>query len=169
MEKGGTRRLRIVGGAALLAILALCGYAGAKTQAPRTVSVAVTRQDYPMESWTEDSAMTARERLQREREEELAMLTGVEESEAADAQTKANALAQIAQIVQRMETEAQTEACLEEMGFKNCVVFSGAQTLHILTPYENIEAEAEKNRMLDAACSLTGYDAADIKIILTKK
>jgi hypothetical protein len=168
LERHFSRIGRRAGGALLLAILAACAYAGSAPQAVQTVSVAVARTKVEEQEWKTGSAQSARESLRAEREKEIAMLKDVAQSDMADAKTKADALSQITQIVRRIETQAQTEAYLEEAGFENCAVFSGEHVLHVVTPYENVADEADKNRLLDAVCSLAGCDVSDIKIILTK-
>lgn len=161
--------MRAVCGVFLLTLLAICGYIGAGRESVQTVSVAVSRESYILEEMSADSLQAASQQLKLEREREIALLQQVVASEAADAKTKADALAQMTGIAQRMELEAQTEAVLEEMGMSGALAVCGAQMMTIITGYENIANDADKMRMLDAVCGMTGYAAGDIKIILTKK
>ena len=80
-----------------------------------------------------------------------------------------DAMAQLAQLTVRMETEAQCEACLREMGYEGAYAVSGAQLLTLLIPYDKIKEESDKTRILDAVCGISGLDAGSVKIILTKK
>ena len=86
-----------------------------------------------------------------------------------DASTRANAMAQLAQIAARMETEAQSEACLGAMGISGSAAVSGAQLLTLFIPYGEISEESDKTRILDAVCGVSGIEAGSVKIILTKK
>ena len=169
MEDKRTTRLRGLGGLMLLALLAACGYMGSRQQETQTVSVAVTRQSYALESESADAAQDAAARLMAERNSELALLREVIASGETDGQTRKDALAQMNDIAARMEYEAQTVACLEQMGLEDVAAVCGAQMLTILAPYDHITTDAEKTRVIDAVCSLTGFEAGDIKIILTKK
>ena len=160
-------RLRGVFCALLLALLAVCGYVGAGRTPERTVSTAVTRITLPEPS--ADDAQDAALRLRSQRQEEIALLQSVLDSGGTDAGTRQSALSQLAQIAARMETEAQCEACLVQMGFSGASAVSGAQLLTLLVPYDEIPGEADHTRILDAICGVSGLDAGSVKIILTKK
>ena len=160
-------RLRGVFCALLLALLAVCGYVGAGRTPERTVSTAVTRVTLPEPS--ADDAQDAALRLRSQRQEEIALLQSVLDSGDADAGMRQSALSQLAQIAARMETEAQCEACLAQMGFSGASAVSGAQLLTLLVPYDEITGEADHTRILDAICGVSGLDAGSVKIILTKK
>ena len=160
-------RLRGVFCALLLALLAVCGYVGAGRTPDRTVSTAVTRVTLPEPS--ADDAQDAALRLRSQRQEEIALLQSVLDSGGTDAGTRQSALSQLAQIAARMETEAQCEACLAQMGFSGASAVSGAQLLTLLVPYDEITGEEDHTRILDAICGVSGLDAGSVKIILTKK
>ena len=160
-------RLRGVFCALLLALLAVCGYVGAGRTPDRTVSTEVTRVTLPEPS--ADDAQDAALRLRSQRQEEIALLQSVLDSGGTDAGTRQSALSQLAQIAARMETEAQCEACLVQMGFSGASAVSGAQLLTLLVPYDEITGEADHTRILDAICGVSGLDAGSVKIILTKK
>ena len=160
-------RLRGVFCALLLALLAVCGYVGAGRTPDRTVSTAVTRVTLPEPS--ADDAQDAALRLRSQRQEEIALLQSVLDSGGTDAGTRQSALSQLTQIAARMETEAQCEACLVQMGFSGASAVSGAQLLTLLVPYDEITGEADHTRILDAICGVSGLDAGSVKIILTKK
>ena len=153
--------------ALLLALLAVCGYVGAGREQTRTVSTAATRVALPEQ--TQDDALTAAQRYRAQREEEIALLEDVLGRADADAGTRANATAQLAQIAARMETEAQSEACLGAMGISGSAAVSGAQLLTLFIPYGEISDESDKTRILDAVCGVSGLEAGSVKIILTKK
>ena len=169
MTQTRLRGARGVGGILLLTLLAVCGYIGTRQENVQTVSVAVTRQSYPLEEFTVDSVQDAAMRLQLERDEELSLLREVAQNSGADVQTKADALAQMADIAERMEYEAQVDACLAQMGLNDAHAVCGAQMMTIMLPYASDVDDAQKVRVIDAVCSLTGFDAGDIKIIITKK
>lgn len=160
-------RMRGVACALLLALLAVCGYVGAGREQTQTVSAAVTRLTLPEQ--TQDDAQDAAERLMAQREQEIALLRSVLEQPDAGSQTRDAAMAQLTQLTVRMETEAQCEACLREMGYEGAYAVSGAQLLTLLIPYDKIKEESDKTRILDAACAVSGLDAGSVKIILTKK
>lgn len=164
MRKTG---MRSVWCALLLALLAVCGYVGARREQTRTVSAAATRVTLPEQ--TQDDALDAAERYRAQRAEEIALLEGVLARENVDAGTRGSASAQLAQIAARMETEAQCEACMAAMGVNGARAISGAQLLTLLIPYDEISEEADKTRILDALCGVSGLDAGSVKIILTKK
>ena len=75
---------RVVSGLLLLALLAVCGVAGASRGGAQTVSVPVERHTLG-EEWTEQTrARSTAERLARDRQEESSMLDSVLESDDAD-------------------------------------------------------------------------------------
>lgn len=164
MRKSG---MRSVWCALLLALLAVCGYVGAGREQTHTVSAAVTRVTLPEQ--TQDDALDAAERYRTQRTEEIALLEGVLAREDVDAGTRSSAMAQLAQIAARMETEAQCEACMAAMGMGQARAVSGAQLLTLFIPYDAISEESDKTRILDAVCGVSGLDAGSVKIILTKK
>lgn len=166
MDSGAAKQR--LGGLALLVLLAACAYIGSCGGDERTVSVAVSRTEYVPAEWTLIGEDSAQARLEAERRQEMDMLRAIAQDEHADEETKKTALDQIGQIAMRMETEAQARACLEEMGILQPGVICGAQMLTIvLAPEQALEADSV--RIMDAVCSATGLDAADIKIILSKK
>lgn len=160
-------RMRGVACALLLALLAVCGYVGAGREQTQTVSAAVTRLSLPEQ--TQDDAQDAAERLMAQREQEIALLRSVMEQPDAGSQTRDAAMAQLTQLTVRMETEAQCEACLREMGYEGAYAVSGAQLLTLLIPYDKIKEVSDKTRILDAVCAVSSLDAGSVKIILTKK
>lgn len=163
-----TEWIRGISCALLLILLAVCGYIGSQSSESRAVSVDVTRRTIAWET-AEESALSAETRLETERNQEIELLRQVAQSADATDETKREALAQMTEIAQRMEYEAQTTACLTQMGFENAAAVCGAQMMTVILPYGAIGDESEKTRLIDAVCSLTGFSAGDIKIILTKK
>ena len=160
---------RSILGIVLLSLLAICGVMGLGGEAVQTVGLPVSRTDYEMSALQTDSMESARVRLAREREREIEMLRGVAESEASDDVLRRDALAQIAEVAGRMELETQIEACLAEMGYALALPVCSAQGITIICPGGSVDREEDRLRMIDAVCSVSGYEAGDIKIILTKK
>ena len=160
---------RSILGIVLLSLLAICGVMGLGGEAVQTVGLPVSRTDYEMSALQTDSMESARVRLAREREREIEMLRGVAESEASDDVLRRDALAQIAEVAGRMELETQIEACLAEMGYALALPVCSAQGITIICPGGSVDREEDRLRMIDAVCSVSGYEAGDIKIILSKK
>lgn len=160
------RRVRGISCVLLLALLAVCGYIGAgNTEKPQTVSVAMTRETIT----PTDSAQGADERLAAQRQEEIDMLQGVIDNPQTDESTRQSALAQVTQIAERMELEAQAVACLEQMGFSGVSAVCGAQMMSLILPYDDIKSGDDQIRIIDAVCGQTGFSPDSVKIILTKK
>lgn len=154
--------------AALLVLLAVCSVFGRPEEEPKLVSVPVTAVAVGREAAGELTMLEARERLNRQRMEEMAMLDEVLGSHTADGQIHSTALAQKMQLAQRMEKEAQAEAALAFMGFGGTAVVCSAQGATILAPYAYIRDEAQRIRMIDCVCMQTGISADCVKIILAK-
>ena len=153
-----------------LAILAVCGFVGAsKQQHVPAVSAAIVRSSENWSMQTKDSSADAETRLQEERRQEIELLQAVIEHGASDASTKNDALAQMTALVCRMECEASASACLEEMGFTGAAVSCSSDMLTLLIPYAQLQREEDSMRVIDAMSSITEYEPANIKIILTKK
>ena len=163
--------MRLVCGAFFLALLGVCGYAGsARTKnVPSAVSLPVTRVELEGEAVGGSSITQIRERLNRQREEELTLLDRVIADAGADSAAKEDALSQKTQIVRRMETEAQMTAVLEGMGAKNALAVCGAQGVTLLIPQEMGMDETARNRLLNAVGGQSGIEMTQLKIILIKK
>lgn len=161
------RRVRGIGCALLLALLAVCGYIGADTQRTQAVSVSMTRETMP--PYTADASRDAASRLAAQRAEEIALLQGVIDDPRTESATRQSALAQMTGIAGRMEQEAQSEACLARMGYEDAAAVCGAELMTILIPYSAISEDGDEARIIDAVCGVTGLDAGSVKIILTKK
>jgi len=164
----GNNKHRSVLGMILLSLLAVCGYMGTAQEPVRAVSVSVSRTLYEMEELEADTLESARVRLNQERENELQLLKSVADNEGSDGVLRQEALDQIAQIAGRMEIEAQVQACLIEMGFEKALPVSGAQGMTVICSSGSMEEETDRLRIIDTVCSVSGYEARDIKIILTK-
>ena len=120
--------MRLVCGAFFLALLGVCGYIGAaRTHVQSVVSLPVTRVELEGEAVGGSSITQIRERLNRQREEELTLLDRVIADAGADSAAKEDALSQKTQIVRRMETEAQMTAVLEGMGAENALAVCGGR------------------------------------------
>lgn len=170
MEMGTKiRKNRSILGIVLLSLLAICGVMGFRREAVQTVSLPVSRTGYELSALQTDSAQSARVRLAREREKEIEMLRCVAGNEASDDALRRDALAQIVEVSGRMELETQVEACLEEMGYAQALPVCSAQGITIICPGGSVGKEEDRLRVIDAVCSVSGYEAGDIKIILAKK
>lgn len=168
MRDDSGKGLRTLGGMLLLSLMAVCAYAGTRQEPARVVNAEIKR------SVLESAAYPAAERQVKEkgpkqREEELALLEFVAQNEAADAKTRQDALKQMKEIADRMEIEAQMQACLESMGFADTQTICTGNVLTVIVNQTQMDAEHASTRILDAACGITGFEAGDIKIIIAKK
>ena len=155
----------------LLALLGVCGYAGsARTKnVPSAVSLPVIRTEWRATPSGGGSIAEVRARLNRQREEELALLDGVIADAGGDSAAKEAALAQKTQIAERMEREAQMTAVLEGMGAEGALAVCGAQGVTLLVPQTFGIDENARNRLLNAVGGSSGAETAQLKIILIKK
>ena len=155
--------------AALLLLLAVCGYMGAAgREETASVSVPVERTLLESGMLSTEPAQETRERLAGERAQELEMLESVIGSPRADAATVKSALAQKTELTRRMEAEAQAEAVLSAMGIADATAVCGAQMLTLILPAESAADEATHARVIGAASEQTGIAAESVKIILVK-
>jgi len=115
------------------------------------------------------SIAEVRARLNRQREEELALLDGVIADAGGDSAAKEAALAQKTQIAEQMEREAQMTAVLEGMGAEGALAVCGAQGVTLLVPQTFGMDENARNRLLNAVGGSSGSETAQLKIILIKK
>ncbi len=143
--------LRVFCGVMLLALLGVCGYAGsARTKnVPSAVSLPVIRTELEGDAIGGGSIAEVRARLNRQREEELALLDGVIADAGGDSAAKEAALAQKTQIAERMEREAQMTAVLEGMGAEGALAVCGAQGVTLLVPQTfGIDENARNRRVI---------------------
>lgn len=163
--------LRVFCSVMLLALLGVCGYAGsARTKnVPSAVSLPVIRTELEGDAIGSGSIAEVRARLNRQREEELALLDGVIADAEGDSAAKEAALAQKTQIAERMEREAQMTAVLEGMGAEGALAVCGAQGVTLLVPQTFGMDEKARNRLLNAVGGSSGSETAQLKIILIKK
>ena len=163
--------LRVFCSVMLLALLGVCGYAGsARTKnVPSAVSLPVIRTELEGDAIGGGSIAEVRARLNRQREEELALLDGVIADAGGDSAAKEAALAQKTQIAERMEREAQMTAVLEGMGAEGALAVCGAQGVTLLVPQTFGMDENARNRLLNAVSGSSGAETAQLKIILIKK
>ena len=134
--------LRVFCSVMLLAMLGVCGYAGsARTKnVPSAVSLPVIRTELEGDAIGGGSIAEVRARLNRQREEELALLDGVIADAGGDSAAKEGALA----------------VC-------------GAQGVTLLVPQTFGMDENARNRLLNAVGGSSGSETAQLKIILIKK
>ncbi len=156
--------------AALIAILAACGYAGTNTRGESRMAAApvVSREIVR----TDDSSMTfeaAQAKYAAERAQEIAILDGVLADTQTDAKTRQIAQQQKLQLAQRMETEAGVEAALLHMGCQQAAAICADGRLVLLLAQEYADEQEEVTRIVDAASAVSGYEAKDVKLILVKK
>lgn len=162
--------LRVFCGVLLLALLGVCGYMGANRQGNvQSVSLPVTRTELEGDAIGGGSMAQVREKMNRQRTEELELLDSVIADAGTTSTAKEDALAQKAQIAGRMELETQATAILEGMGAENVLVIGGTQGLTMLLPQEFGMDEATRNRLLNAVGGLSGMENRQLKIILIKK
>ena len=168
MENKRRRKMRGMGCAFFLLLLAVCGYVGAQREGTRTVSAPVTRSAIQLSTVGDAIAETAN-RLEEQRNMEIALLREVMADSEAGSEHRENAAAQLIQITERMETEAQSTACLERMGFEGVKAVCGAQMISLIVPAEEALQDDDAARIVEAVSSLTGIEPGEIKIILAKK
>lgn len=154
--------------AVLLALLAVCGVFASTGKETKMVSVPVTAVAIDREAAGAVTMEQARERLNRRRLEEIAVLDEVIAHNALDAQTQNAALMQKTQLAQRMEAEAQAEAALACMGYGQAAVVCGAQGITVFAPYAYLADESQSVRIIDCVSTQTGAEPGIIKIILAK-
>lgn len=140
---------RMACGAALLMLLAVCGYAGAY-RADTAVSVPVTV-------------------VYEQENQASALLDSVIKDPEVSKETKDSALAEKVKIAKRLDKEAQAEKLLCEMGFEGTSVLCSEAGVTIVTTEKNAASEKERTRMTGAVSGLLGTSGEDIKIILAKK
>ena len=158
---------RIAGCAALIAILAASGYVGAYRQnVQKTTAAPVVSRQTAYEEYEEMSFEEIENRLEQERAQELALLDGVIDDVGAQDSTKENARQQKIQIVERMETQAQIRAALTSMGIAEAMAICTQERVMLIIPAQYAQRQTQ---MIDAACSISGCEAKDVKIILVKK
>ena len=117
----------------------------------------------------EEEIERQREELEKQRMQEIELLSSVIADSDAAQEAKESALNQKTQIAARMEREAQIHAIMEAMGVKGALAVSGAQGITLLLPTETAQDETLRNRLIYAAASQTGVEEKDIQIILIKK
>ncbi len=160
--------LRISTGVLFLGILAVSGYMGAKQQNRPAVGVPVSYTVMASAGAQDEAMADVRARLKGEREQELALLDSVIEHPDTDSATRTDALAQKAQIVRRMEMEAQIEAVMLGMGIDGEAV-GGETGVTMMANAQDLADEQAQMRLISAASSQTGLDPSKMKIILVKK
>lgn len=166
-EKTSSRMVRFAGCAGLLALLAASSYAG--RQQTLTPAVPVMFEMVSAEAAAAYTVEQTQERLNRQREEALALLQSILDDPSADEASKDKAIQEKTRIASRMETEASVTALLAHMGFEQAAVVMGDQMLSLIVPWQAAENEQNRIRLIDAAVSQSGFSADAVKIILAKK
>ncbi|MBQ4609192.1 MAG: SpoIIIAH-like family protein [Clostridia bacterium] len=161
--------VRMASCAALLLLLAVCGYAGASREETRRVSVPVVYETMTAQEISLRSMEETRLRLREEREREVQLLQRVIDDPAAGEETAEQARKQMLQLTERMDSEARTQAALEYMGYTQVAVVCGAQSVSVIAPVWTAQEEQDRIRIIDAAAAQTRLPAEAVKIILSKK
>ncbi len=167
MRFGDVRRA--AGCGALLALLAVCGYMGARPTPTATVSVPVMLEAIPASALAADSMEKTLARLDEKRAGALSLLEDVLQDPAAGEREKQAALGLKTQIAARMAQEADAEELLLRMGVGETAVILGEGTAHVVAPWQAAENEQSRVKIIDAVATAAGVDASNVKIILAKK
>ncbi|MBQ7785853.1 MAG: SpoIIIAH-like family protein [Clostridia bacterium] len=162
------KTMRAVCGAMLLALLGVCGFAGADRSQTQTVSVPVLLKMMDEEAVSVQSVEETRRKLREEREREMELLCSVAENPGSEPSLVQTALKQKTELAYRMEQEASTTAALAYMGFERAAVICGAQTMSVFVPLSYMEQEHVSVRIVDCVCTQTGFEPENVKIILSK-
>ncbi|MGN0777324.1 MAG: SpoIIIAH-like family protein [Candidatus Ventricola sp.] len=163
------RWVRAAGCAVLVALLAVCSYLGARQPVAQTVSVPVAVEMISESALSAASLEETQDRLQRERENALALLQSVIDDQSAGAEARDEALREKTALAKRMAAEAEITAILAQMGFGDAAVVLGEESASVIVPWQAAENEQNRVRLIDAAASHTGLSPECIKIILSKK
>lgn len=154
-------------GAALLFLLAFCGYIGAfDDEETQMVSVPVTRIQYEIEDG--DLFERTKAEYTSERDRAIELLQGVADNSDTDEEMRKAAIRQISEIADTMEIERKISLCLREMGYLEAVSVRNTHGITLILRVGNI-TDQDKTRIIDAVCGISDCTAGDIKIILAKK
>lgn len=152
----------------LLALLAVSGYVGTAQEPVRAVSVPATYQTISAWEVSSETMDEVRERLGQERMQEIELLDSVIAQAEGGGETAAYALAQKAQLAERMETESRVRAALAYMGYPQVNVVCGAGSLTLIAPWQYVSGEQERVKLIAAAADQAQIPAECVKIILPK-
>ena len=167
--KKNTGKYRYLLGLFLLSLLVMCACIGTQEESVQMVSASVVRTKYESIPLEVETVSGTKERLRTEREKEIRLLQNVADRLDTGETVRNDALRQLTQMVERMDTEARVQAGLEEMGYEQVLALSDARGLTLICSAEDTWTEKDRIRMIDASSSISGYAAGDIKIILAKK
>lgn len=153
--------------ALLITILAVSGFVGASPddEPKMTAAPVVGKALEQVQAMTFDEVQA---RYDAQRGNELEILDGVLADESADKDTKKKAQEQKIQIAARMDTETKIEETLAHMGFSRCAAVCADERVILIIPQNLASDQAETTRIIDAAASIGGCEAKDVKIILVK-
>ena len=166
-QENAMRAGRFAGCAALLALLIMSSSTAAKPV--QVASVPVFAQTLSSPTLSSASMEETVKKLEAQREQALALLQSVLDDPRAQQEQITAALEKKTQIASNMEKEAAIGAQLAHMGFDQTAVVMGNGALSIIAPWQMAENEQNRIRMIDAAASLSGISAGNVKIILSKK
>ncbi len=85
------------------------------------------------------------------------------ESEASSAEAKANAEADLAELVASMETEQRLESLIKSLGYDDCLVTVGSENINVVLKSDPM-TEQEVAQVLEMIISETGKTAANVRI-----
>lgn len=96
------------------------------------------------------------------RTETVGYYNAIIESEASSADAKANAEAELAALVSRMETEQRLETLIKALGFNDCLVTVG-ENINVIIRSDAL-TDQEVAQILDVVISETGSTAMNVRI-----
>jgi len=167
MKKTGIRQAAV--SAALLALLAASGYAGANRSGQvQTVSAPIVFESLEEGDLAAVSVETAGNSLASVRAQALALLEEVLADPRASQEAISRAHEEKTQMSEDMESEARIEAALDAMGIGGVKAVSGEGVMMVIAPPDAALDSKVRMQIVDTALSATGLDAEDIKIILAK-
>lgn len=152
----------------LAVILAACSYLGAKQPQTRTASVPVAAQPVREQAQAAQSTEKTKESLMQKREEALAMLQSVINTEHVQQSVLNEALAAKLALAGRMTAEAEAEAILAHMGFGEAVVMLSEDGATAIVPWQTAMDERSRMQIIDAVASQTAISPECVKIMPIK-
>jgi len=165
MKRQGIRGLCC---AALIALLAVSGYAGMRREEAQSVSIPIVF-DTIMESELVFGDAQEEDSFEKEREKALSLLEDVIRDPKAKEKTVQNALEEKIRIAGSMEQEARLRQALTEMGIEDAGAISGNGTMTLILPSGSMIDDKTRIQIVDTVQTVTGILPECVKIILAKK
>ncbi|GHV00947.1 hypothetical protein FACS1894211_09630 [Clostridia bacterium] len=107
---------------------------------------------------------TYRADRQTTRDQTIAYLTAIIDSETGSAEAKAEAEAQKLQLTKTMQLELALEAIILAKGFPDCIVSAGTENINVIVKKAEL-TEDEVTQILDAVVNESGKEPRYVKII----